>query len=870
MEEMTKEPKIADCYMESVAVMADGIRELMRCINNGWDSAMNAPLVECPKIKPLRNSPNVQLSDKVKKKRNDCKKAIERIEAIFFASSEEFLKEMKNTAAPMQALLELTLDYDARYCEHKRRINALDYSDLEHLAAKFLESHDISDRYTEIMVDEFQDVSYVQNAIFNRVSDNGRKLFVVGDIKQSIYRFRLAEPEIFKEKLHDENTIQIRLLENFRSRREIIDAVNSVFEKIMTDSLGDTDYKDNKLVFGASYYEGEVEKPEITLIRSVEGENKAKTEARYVANKISQLVNAGEKFSDIAILMRSPGKYGDVFRQELAQSNIPVSFGACGGYFETTEISALLAILRIMDNPHNDIYLLSAMTSPFYGFTPDEMSEIRNCDKKSDLYGALVKSAADNEKSRGFLENLKRMRKLAPDMTEENIIRMILNDTDAEAICSLMSDGDGRMANLMQLISIASRFENDGYHGLHRFLMYIDRLREKGTDIDTGHDISNCVKIMSVHASKGLQFKTVFLCDAAHRFNMTDANESVLIHPQLGLGPKCVDVKRQLYYPTVARNAISMRLKKETRSEEMRLMYVALTRAEERLFITACLDKPEDKAEKAKTAVLEDTSDALTWLLYADTLEVKIEEGQDIEEPAIIISGLECSGSTDNELKDDLQFEYAHADAVTIPSLVIATELKKYNEDADEEGFTLIKSAKVKKPSLKDEKGLSAAEIGTATHILLQHMDFEKNVDDELFRIFKEGFLSEKQRDAADKEAVKNFIESPAGRKIREAEKVHREFAFTVLCDAGKLLGKAEGEEVLLRGVVDCAIEYDDGIVVVDYKTDRVKTKDDVNEKASHYTPQMKAYKIALEQVFEKPVKETILCFLSNNMQVSI
>ena len=863
-------PEIMNAYGESISVIGDNLRTISKLAEKGW-GAVAAFTPESERLKPLRNSPDEDLSKRVKDKRKKCKDEIEKILAMFSESSAELIDQIRSTAPTMEALLSLTLDFDDAYSLDKRRLNVLDYNDLEHMTAEFLRSNDISQRYEEIMVDEYQDVNEVQDEIFRKISRDGKNLFVVGDIKQSIYRFRLADPGIFKAKLSPESAFEkIYLRENFRSEKKIIDAVNGVFENIMTDDLGDTDYRENKLVFGKQDCAGDGDEPEILLVRASDDEDRVLTEARYVAGRILEIVSSGKYgFGDIAVLMRSPGKNGDIFRREFTARNIPVSFGNSGGFFDMTEVSSLISILKVLDNPHNDIHLIAALRSPFFGFTPDELSGMRKYDTESDFYTAMKKSAPFDEKCAEFLEELKKLRHLAPDMTEENLIRLILNDTDAEAICSMMDDGAQRMANLMQMIAIAAKYEGEGYHGLHRFIMYIERLREKGADISAGTVSGNSVRIMSVHLSKGLQFPVVFLCDTAHQFNFSDAADTVLVHPELGLGPKVVDVKRKITYPTVARNAIALRIRKETRSEEMRLMYVALTRASERLYITACVKEPEELIKKAPDAIIENALCPLTWFLYAGTMKTEIVSLTEDGITGQAAAAGEEHADADAELLEDFDFKYEYAQAVTLPSLIVATELKRFEaENTDAE--MLVKKRVSKKPYLTEGKPISAAERGTATHICLEHINFNADVDAEVVRLLNEGFITKRQASAVDTEAIKTLLGSELGSRMKAAEHLYREFGFSIICDAYELMNRAPGEEIMLRGVVDCCIEEDDGIVIIDYKTDRVSSDAETAEKVRYYKPQLMAYEKALARVFGKPVKETVVYFLDNGQGIKV
>ena len=600
--EMAAQGKIHRAYGPSVAETAEALRALSRAAKKGWAEAQACLPIPFPRLGSLRDSPDPALSEKVKAVREICKKSVEKLNDSLGVPSDKLLTGLAGTAPAMEALLELALDLDRAFSADKRRAGLVDFADLEHMAARLLTEEDgsptalageISRRYTEIMVDEYQDVSRVQDAIFRAVSREGKNLFLVGDVKQSIYRFRLADPRIFTEKYlsyRDEagpgEPRRILLRENFRSRLEVLDAANRVFSLCMSRSLGDIDYDEGaKLLCGAAF-EGQVPKPELLLLDLPGGEDKPdKTalEAALVAKKIQELVESGAevtdrgvrrplRYGDIAILLRSANTVGGVYRRELARRGIPVGSGQSGGFFQAAEISSLLSILAVIDNPHQDIPLIAALRSPAFGFDADALSEIRASDRQGDFYTALLRRAETDERSRDFLRALDELRDAAPDLSAAELLRRVLERFDLLALCGAMEDGPRRKARLLALAGLAERFEATGYRGLHRFLLWLRQLAEKGREPALGSGTEPAVQILSVHRSKGLEFPVVFLCDLGRRFNTSDSRAKVLVHPELGLGPKVTDLKTRQEYPTLARSAIRQRLDRETLSEELRLL----------------------------------------------------------------------------------------------------------------------------------------------------------------------------------------------------------------------------------------------------------------------------------------------------------
>lgn len=864
--------QLKKAYAPAIEELAAWTREYIRLLDAGWDAAVNAPEVPSTRLSPIRGtSENDELKQRAGALKKDCASALKKLKAVISAPGPELAEEMATVAPPMKALLALVLDFGAAYDKEKRRLNTADYSDLEHKAAQYLEKNDISGRFTEVMVDEYQDVSRVQDYIFKRISGNGRKLFMVGDIKQSIYRFRLADPAIFKEKANEAGVTSITLKDNFRSRREIIDCANAIFSPIMTDSLGDTDYKDSQLVYGAKDYTGSVPEPELFLVQCRENADRLREEAEFVASKIESLVAEGTAgYGDIAILLRSPGRTGEVFARELTKRGIPVSAASGGSFFDTAEVTFVVSYLRILDNPHNDVPLIAVLRNPSIGFTADDLSDIRAAAPRTDFYTALVKAAESDPRVEAFLSDFNRLRFTAPDLSAEETVRAIMVIGNMDLVCSALPGGEGRMLNLSQLISAAVKFETDGYRGLHRFICYLDKLREKKTDLSVPSDAGSAVKIMSVHKSKGLEFKVVFYSNLQHQFNTDDTKETVLVHPVLGLGPKVTDTSRMLCYPSLPRNAISMAMKKELLSEEMRLMYVAVTRAKEHLFMTAGVDDAEKTVEKAKTAKVQDALCPLTWILASGGIAVRTvsNEGAELANAAPETKPVEA----DAEMLAAMKTEYAFAEAARLPSKVTATELKHIAGSGDEEAAALVvakRSARMPDFSLEN-RPVTATERGIATHLCLQYMDFTKPVKDEIARLLEQKFLSPRQAEAVDPAMIEKLLASKTGKRMACADKVHREFRFSVLRDAEQIFKKAPGEKILLQGVVDCCLEEDGELVIIDYKTDSLKTEEETEERAKMYAGQVRAYADALSGIFGKPVRECVLYFLSNGVEKTL
>lgn len=909
-------------YGASVGETAEALRAFARAAHGDWDGARRLAEIPFPRLGSLRDSPDPALSEYVKTRRDACKKAAGALAEKFSDDSLSLMADMRRTAPAMRALTALALDFDKAYSAEKRRRALVDFSDLEHFAARLLTDEDgaptalareISERYAEIMVDEYQDVSEVQDTIFRAVSRDGTNLFMVGDVKQAIYRFRLADPAIFMEKYESfadadlaapGRPRRIFLRENFRSRREVIDGANRVFSACMSKKLGETEYDENAALICGANYAGSVPAPELALIDTLgadeDNPDRVRTEAAWTARRIEKLAASGEtvteggaerplRYGDIAVLLRSANTAGGEYRRALAARGIPVQSSQGGDFFTSIEVSCAMSMLAVIDNPHQDVPLIAALRSPAFGFTPDELSEVRACDREGDYYAALSAAGEKNEKCAAFLRTLSSFRTLSPDIGVCELLWRLYNALDLMAVCSAMTDGETRRRNLALLLECADRFESSGYRGLRRFNLWLGRMAKRGEEPEGAGASADAVRIMSVHKSKGLEFPVVFLCDTSRRFNRQDSRDTVLVHPKLGLGPKVTDLENGVEYPTLSRRAIKERSEREMLSEEMRLLYVALTRARERLIVTAAMPDPQAQLEKLRPAAeYPMPSEALRacqcpaqWLMYAalcagDRFTVSVcapAKDQGASEAAE--TPPEPDPETEAAIERALDFRYPHKAAEELPSKVTATELKAGFFEPDPESAAAVPhfARQFREPdfAIRDKKP-GGAEKGTATHAALERMDFRRAAEygaaAEIARLAAEGFLTSAEAEAVDAPSLDALLRSETGRRLSAAEKLNREFRFSVLLPAEEFFSGGEGEEVLLQGAVDCWFQEDGGIVVVDYKTDRVSARE-TPERAKFYSGQIRAYALAMAAVTGKRVKETVLYFLRPGIAVS-
>ena len=603
-----------------------------------------------------RDKVEMSLKDIAKEKRDQVKKKLNKIKDKFFTSySKEIAKDVQDMYPKIVALQNIIIEFNEKFAKEKLEKNVMDFHDIEHFALKILvKTNDIGEKqptqiaveyknkFKEIAIDEYQDSNLIQEYILNTIS-NGNNLFMVGDVKQSIYKFRQARPELFiskyetyklKEQKEEADALKIKLFKNFRSRQNVLDITNLVFESIMGKDLGDIDYnKEEYLNLGADYPENNsnTEIHILDLKEDTEDEQeefeqieKSVLEARFVAQKIQELVNSklqvydrkegyrDIRYKDIVILLRSTSTLAPIYEKELNQKDIPVFSDTSSQYFDTIEIQTILSLLKIIDNPMQDIPLVSVLRSNIGSFNDNELISIKlngNNEKNEYFYNTFETALKNDktpiylkEKMQKFLENIALWRKQNEYMALHELIWKIYLDTGYYQYVGLMPNGTLRQANLKMLFDRAREYEKASFKGLFHFINYINSLRKANNDMDSAKVIGeneDVVRIMSIHKSKGLEFPVVILASTAKKFNLQDLNEQIIIHQDLGIGVKYIDEKRKIEYPTLAKQAISLSVTKETLSEEMRILYVALTRAKEKLIITGISkDLEKDKAKK--------------------------------------------------------------------------------------------------------------------------------------------------------------------------------------------------------------------------------------------------------------------------------
>ncbi len=938
-------PPVRDAYADRFWEVAEQLRSYRAAAEKGWD-AMAAVQPAFRRAGIVKGEENEVAKRAVRTLMEKCKTELKKLTAPYDTPEAEHLDDLRAIAPAMRGLLRLTAAFSRRYQAEKVRRNALDFSDQEHYALTLLTNEDgsptelgeqVSRRYREVMVDEYQDTNEVQNCIFRAASDGGRHLFAVGDVKQSIYRFRLAEPGIFLEKYRAfadaENAAdgepRRRVLScNFRSRREVLDVTNFVFGAILSPQMGEMAYTEQeKLHFGAGeQYTPAQRDVEFHLVSVEDTEDerfdRTEAEARFVAHRIRSLLDEGFLVQgenkkqrpvtpeDIVILMRSPASRLAAFSAALEREHIPCDGGESEDFFAAMEVAVMLSLLEVVDNPRQDVPLIAVLRSPLVGMTPDRLAHIRALSPEGDYYEAL--RLDDAPESVAFLTLLQEMRTASREMAADQLLWYLYDRCRAFAIFGAMEDGEVRLSRLRALYDYARRMVQSGRTGLFDFIVYLRSLLEKGDapELTTSASVTG-VRIMSVHRSKGLEFPVVVLADLNRVFSRQDTTRPVLVHPQLGVGAERVDTARHFRYDTISKTALALTLEREGKSEEMRILYVALTRAKEKLILVDAMKHGEkhlreliavsgvpvqpEAVSAAKcpgdwlllpilhTSAAGELHDfARLWPQGQDAppegLAVQLHhvggETEDAQETFLTVA----QDTTEDILPDEaaLSFRYGHEAATVTPSKVTATQLKgrALDEEIAEGAVLPCREMTPEKPRFMQEtQGLTAAERGTAMHLVMQYIDLTSSEEGalraQIDALTARRLLTPEQADSLDMPALVRFLTSPLAERIRTSAQVWREYRFALLVDGSLYDAAASGEELLLQGVADCVFETDGGLAVVDFKTDRV-TVEETAARAETYRAQLAAYATALSRVLEKPVTERILYFFHSGTEISL
>ena len=947
--------------------ISSDIANLEFLFNNleSWDKAyalaQNVEFVKWPvskKITSFEKDTAKAVRDKVKKN------FVSKRDKIFTSNSEEANQDLKEMYEILLKLKNLIIDFDKTFKKNKKDKNIVDFSDIEHLALKILIKEENSkfvpteialkyqEKFAEIAIDEYQDSNLVQEYILTSVS-KGNNIFMVGDVKQSIYKFRQAMPDLFlskyknyKEEEISNQGLKIKLFKNFRSRENILDITNLIFENIMSYNLGEINYTEEEyLNLGANYEPSkenlisqidiidvsEDEKSEIEENSEEEQEEQERIEdieleAKYVANKIRKLIDSkfqiydnkkqifrDIKFKDIVILLRSTKNKANVFEKELINQDINVFSDTSSEYLDSYEIQIIMDLLKIIDNPYQDIPLAHIMLSCIGMFTDDDLLEIRLVDSFDDFYTALLKSKLSvreelKDKINIFLEKLDSWRKKNSYMDLDELIWTIYEETGFLNYVALMPNGSIRTANLKMLFERAKQFEVASFKGLFNFINFIEKIRIGSSDLGSAKLIGeneDVVRIMSIHKSKGLEFPIVFLSGTGSAFNMMDLNADILLHQELGIGVRYIDYDLQIKYDTLTKLALRQKLLEENLSEEMRILYVALSRAKEKLYITAIKKDFEKenknlqeliniypkKQGKINPILLKKYKKYIDWILlvyyYNENSknimnlniikkgEILKELNPEQEEEIDIFKILEEKSKNVKQeeiekLKKRLEFDYKYKDLACIPSKESVSNIANKNISKEEYKFEeefsedKIEFSKPKFLSGTKEEEITPSKRGTLMHLCMKNLDFTQTYNLEKVKELIENLknkqlITEKEFEAINPYVILKFTSSEIFKDLQTAKEYHKEEPFYINVPAKDVTQTSSEENILVQGIIDLYyIDKDNNLVLLDYKTDFAKEGDE-QILINRHKSQLMLYKKALEGALNKKVDKVII-----------
>lgn len=965
-----------ESYAKALTADLIGLNELRSAIEKDFDSAYDKiSSFKFVNIGRVGKDDDKKIAETIKAMREIVKKGVSSLEENFFFTDIQYQKEdVYKTGSLIKELADIVTEFSDMYSKAKRERNTADFNDLEHFALKILiddnengfkpskEALQLQKKYYEVMTDEYQDSNPVQEMILLSVSGRGKNennRFMVGDVKQSIYRFRQAEPGLFMEKYNtyksEGEKQRIDLFKNFRSRKEVLDSINFLFRQIMFYRTGEMEYsKEAWLYPGGDYPESEdmaveidvIEKKNQTENEELDDISSAEAEMIFTAKRIRTLMESNFKvydikekkyrnlkYSDIAIIMRKTKNWGKTAREVLERFGIPSYSESPEKYFERKEISDILSILSVIDNSRQDIPLIASLKIDYYGFTNDDLLKIRAGSEKSDFYDC-VKSYAlcgsdkfISDRLKKFFDDIEVWKKKAPYMSVGELIWDIYSVTGYYDYTGALNNGDIKQLNLMALIEKADELEKNNFKGLFNFIRYIERLQKTGLDfgaVKGGSENSDVVHIMTVHKSKGLEFPVVFLCGMGNSFNKRDSAAPVLMHRKMGLACDFTDIDKRIERITVSKKILADKMKAESLAEEMRVLYVAMTRAKEKLIITGSVNNIEKKCSqwafyenesdiKLPYYAVTGASDFLDWIcmcvsrhrdgeeireaagvdyaggnaeLFGDSSKWKInliakDSAVDVnykKKEEIDVEQKEKNKSAADNFEKIMHWKY---DYENIPANLYVSEIKRIaeSENTDLKEEMLYYDKNFKKPDfLTHEEKLTSAQKGTAMHTVLENMNFrikytKKELSEFLSELEKKNIISESERKSVSISQLIKFVESDIYSRIIISDEIHKEQPFVMEVSPYEVFAEEEyknyEEKILVHGMIDCYFKENDNIVLIDYKTDYVDFGHE-NELIEKYKIQLKMYKNAIERAKKQSVSEIYIysLYLGNTIKV--
>ncbi|WP_422485411.1 helicase-exonuclease AddAB subunit AddA [Gudongella sp. DL1XJH-153] len=932
--------------------------------------------------------------------RDKAKDIVTSIKGIYiYEEISQYTDDINHMHESVNELKNLVQRVDDLYTEKKRERSLLDYNDLERYALQILtqqpELPDLSkglspseialefrNKFKYVFVDEYQDINTKQEAIIDQIKREDN-LFMVGDVKQSIYRFRLADPSIFNYKYKtfkkdsedlgiEEINRVIELNRNFRSRKEILDSTNRIFSRIMSEEIGEVDYSENvylnngKTDFikeefvemnfinlnkesGNSDYTKDEEADDSDSTEAVDDELKflsqAEFEAIFAANKVKDLLKEYThddseeglrkiEYKDVVILIRAVSSWAGVFEETFRKEGIPFYFDGGGGYFSAMEIQIVVNLLKILDNTNQDIPLLSVMRSPIGKFSTRELTEIRSRFKRGTFVDACkqyiegLEEGTDIElnevlqhKLKNFFGFLYKWTAKSRLVRTDELIWEILMETEYYEMVGSMENGKLRQANLRMLVDRANEYTKGTSRGLFDFLKYIEKISEKKEDktssAKTLGENDNVVRLMSIHNSKGLEFPVVILCGLNKGFNKTDTRNPILMHKDLGIGSKYVDHKQRVKKDTLGRTAIGKKNEIEGLSEEMRILYVGMTRAIDRLIMVGTINSLEEKANTwtfgSEKYFLYKAKSFMDWIglslfggLDPEEIGKTIQKGahhnihlnmistaeiakdkNDTEKYGIEEKLGEIRSFNDQEIYDEvsrrLSFSYPFKDSGKAPSKLSVTSLKHASLDPqgtkhDVPILSEMLDYDGDASKLEDGMKLVGTEIGTLVHLVLEHIDLREEInldglEKQIHGFVESNMITERQFEfirEAYLDKIYGFLISGIGTRMRKSANIKKEVPFIIKKKAAEVFQDISGDDsIFIQGIIDCYFEEDCEIVIVDYKTDRLKGRTP-QQLADEYRVQISSYKEAIEKITKKRVKESYLYLFSVGEQVQV
>ena len=941
--------------------------EMLKSNLDSWDKAYT--IASSIKFKTWSADKKITLEAKdiAKVTRDLVKESLKKVlNKILIFDSKEANEDINDMYEVLTKLEKIIIEFGEKFAKRKKDKNVVDFSDVEHFALKILLKEEkgevkpseiakkYQEKFEEIAIDEYQDSNLVQEYILTSIS-RGNNIFMVGDVKQSIYKFRQARPDLFLGKYKTYKTkyyktenddLKIQLFRNFRSRREVLDFSNMIFASIMTEELGELNYTiEEYLNLGASYEDTNQDlRAEIDIlnvdeiteedIESDSANNETddleekerieniELEAKFVAKRIQQLISnkfqvydtkkkekRNIKYKDIVVLLRSTKEPAPIFEKEILNLGMPVFSDSSSEYLESIEIQTIMSLLKIIDNPMQEIPLVAVMRSMIGGFTDNELVEIRLSDKYDNFYNTILKAKKDvnnnlRKKIEIFLDNLEKWRKEQEYLSLDELIWKIYNDTGYYNYVGLMTNGELRQANLKMLFERAKQCENISFKGLYNFINYINKIKTSSKDMDSAKVIGeneNVIRIMSIHKSKGLEFPVVFLSGTGKQFNMQDLNNKILLHPEIGIGVKYIDYDRQIEYDTLSKQAMKNQIMIETLSEEMRVLYVALTRAKEKLIITgySTSDKQKEideiiyKYDKLNPIILKKYKSYLDWikLVYvyhqeemeklatiqtynkdevfkmcdskdaAEDIDMKDAEAEQIMKK---MSEFKIDKEEQERISKLLEYEYKYKNSTAIPTKTSVTEIKEklYPVQNLPEKKEVVE-AEIKMPLFlqkdKDTK-ITNAQKGTLIHLCMQKLDLnQKNytyndVKELVNELEAKKIITSKEAEAININKIYQFTKSKIWNEMIDAKEVQREKPFYINLSAKEIYKQDLEEKVLVQGVIDLYYINSIGeLVLVDFKTDYVENRDE-NILIDKYRVQLDLYKQALRKALNREI----------------